>query len=205
MPGLRFLRNVVLFSLVGLLPAVLTYIVLTPGFASVLVQGGPNLQRFVRQILTNGMPVVCAVNYVGFLLYALSKKQDSPLGDPLTFIISDVVARVSLFIGLHALIYVLSADWYGSFGGSRSTALKTVAPTLARSAYFENISGAYFYATLISAVPLYVSVSRRSSKLRAFWVWFPFGSGPLVFVMLTIAAGAVFLTTLSNAAVWLQN
>lgn len=205
MPGLRFLRNVVLFSLVGLLPAVLTYIVLTPGFASVLVQGGPNLQRFVRQILTNGMPVVCAVNYVGFLLYALSKKRDPPLRDPLTFIVSDVVARVSLFIGLHALIYVLSADWYGSFGGSRSTALKTVAPTLARSAYFENISGAYFYATLISAVPLYVSVSRRSSKLHAFWGWFPFGAGPMIFVILTIAAGAVFLTVLANAGVWLQN
>ena len=205
MPGLRFLRNVVLFSLLGLLPAVLTYIVLTPGFASILVQGGPNLQRLVRQILTNGLPVVCAVNYVGFLMYALSKRQVPPIRDPLRFILLDVGARVLLFIGLHVLIYVLSADWYGSFGGSRSTALKTVAPTLARSAYFENISGAYYYATLISAVPLYVSVAIRSSKLRVLLARLPFGLGLLVFVMMTIAAGAVCLTALANAAVWLQN
>jgi hypothetical protein len=33
-----------------------------------------------------------------------------------------------------------------------------VAPTLARSAFFENVSGVYLYATLVSAIPLYVSV-----------------------------------------------
>lgn len=40
---------------------------------------------------------------------------------------------------------------------SRATALRVVAPTLARSAFFENISGVYLYATLVSAMPLYVS------------------------------------------------
>jgi len=32
-----------------------------------------------------------------------------------------------------------------------------VAPTLARPAFFENISGVYLYATLVSAMPLHVS------------------------------------------------
>lgn len=72
MPGMQFLRNVLLFSLAGLLPVLVFYVALSPGFATALADGGPTLKRFLRQVLTNGLPVVVMVNYVGFFLFALS-------------------------------------------------------------------------------------------------------------------------------------
>ena len=69
----------------------------------------------------------------------------------------DVPERVAVNVGPHALIYVLSADWYGSFGGDRMQALQVVGPTILNSAFFGNISGVYLYATLVSAVLLYTT------------------------------------------------
>ena len=152
MSGIRFLRNVLLFSIAGLIPPLALFVFLSPGFAAALSQGGPALLRFLRQVLTNGLPVVFVINYVSFFLYA-SSKQQGRRGHPVALVATDILARLALFFGLHAMIYILSADWYGSFGGSRLTAISVVAPTLSRSAFFENISGVYFYATLVSAVP----------------------------------------------------
>ena len=122
MSGFRFLRNVLLVSIVGLIPPLALFVFLSPGFSTALSQGGPALLRFLRQVLTNGLPVVFAINYVGFFLYALSK-QTERRGDPVSFVAIDVLARLSLFFCLHALIYVLSADWYGSFGATTEIAV----------------------------------------------------------------------------------
>ncbi|KNG95411.1 hypothetical protein [Pseudaestuariivita atlantica] len=205
MPGLRFLRNVLMFSVAGLLPVLIVYVLLTPGFAAALGKGGANLSRFVRQVLTNGLPVVFVVNYIGFFIYALSREPGRTQRDPAWFIAVDVVLRVSVFFALHAVIYVLSADWFGSFGGSRATALSVVAPTLARSAMFENISGVYLYATLVSAVPLYVSLAGRSTALRPVLTPLPTRSGPLVVAVIAFVAGVALLTVLARAVVWLQS
>ena len=204
MPGMQFLRNVLLFSLAGLLPVLVFYVTLSPGFATALADGGPALRRFLRQVLTNGLPVVVIVNYVGFFLFALSRERSGSGRDPGTYIIVDFFSRLGLFVGLHALIYVVSADWYGSFGGSGATALRVVAPTLARSALFENVSGVYLYATLISAIPLYVSAARRSSRLAPVIRFFPDPIGPVAFALLIFAAGAACLTALATAFVRLQ-
>ena len=51
------------------------YIALSPGFTTALAGGGPALGRFLRQVLTNGLPVVVMVNYVGFFLFALSHER----------------------------------------------------------------------------------------------------------------------------------
>ena len=198
MPGKQFLRNVLLFSLAGLLPVLLLYIVLSPGFASALADGGPSLRRFLRQVVTNGLPVVFVINYVGFFLLALTHERTGQGRDPTTYIVVDVFLRLTLFVGLHALIYVLSADWYGSFGGSRATALQVVAPTLARSALFENISGVYFYATFISAIPLYASATRRSARLEPTFRRLPKFGGPIAIAVLISLTVAVILSVIAG-------
>lgn len=204
MSGFQFLRNVLLVSMAGLVPPLVVFVFLTPGFAAALGQGGPAFMRFMRQVLTNGLPVVFAINYVTFFLYALSKEKSQGT-DPVTFVVVDVFARLTLFFALHAVIYVLSADWYGSFGGSRLTAASVVAPTLARSAFFENISGVYFYATMVSAIPFYISVSGRSKALRKRFGLLPLNAGAIAFAVGLFAATAVFLTLLAQAIVHIQS
>ncbi|OZB20103.1 MAG: hypothetical protein B7X55_01470 [Rhodobacterales bacterium 34-62-10] len=158
LPFSRFAWNTLVVSLAGLLPLLVLFIAMTPDLAGHLAGGGPALSRFVRQVLTNGVPVVFVVNYVAFFLYASTNARGNHERRPGSVLFLDVAARLVAFIVLHILIYVLSADWFGSFGGSRAMAVRVMAPTLARSAFFENISGVYLYATLVSAIPLYVSV-----------------------------------------------
>ncbi|WP_068117946.1 hypothetical protein [Tropicimonas marinistellae] len=166
MPAGRFLLNTLIFSTLSLLPLLLLYVSLRPGFAAHLLQGGPALGRFLRQVLTNGLPVVFGVNYLSFFLLALVSNREKAPDNPLRLIVIDLLARLAIFILLHAGIYVLSAGWFGSFGGDQMTALRVVGPTLARSAFFENISGVYLYATLISALPLYVILIEQAVALR---------------------------------------
>lgn len=158
MPFSRFAWNTMLVSLAGLLPLLAIFVALTPGFATALSENRQALERFLRQVVTNGLPVVFVVNYLAFFLYASTNARGNLERRPGLVLFLDVAARLVAFIVLHILIYVLSADWFGSFGGSRATAIRVVAPTLARSAFFENVSGVYLYATLVSAIPLYVSV-----------------------------------------------
>lgn len=204
MSGMQFLRNVLLFSLAGLLPILVFYVVLSPGFATALADGGPALKRFLRQVLTNGLPVVVVINYIGFFLFALSHESSGGGRDPGTYIVVDFFSRIGIFVVLHATIYAVSADWYGAFGGSRTTALRVVAPTLARSALFENISGVYLYATLVSAIPLYASAVRRSTRLAPVIRFFPEPIGPAAFALLIFLAVAVCLTALASVFVRLQ-
>jgi hypothetical protein len=105
--------------------------------------------------------------------------------------------RVVVFIVLHAVIYTLSADWFGSFGGSRLKALRVVGPTLAHSALFQNISGVYLYATLISALPLYVTAIERSDRLGRLLNRFPGRTG---FVLAALALFGLFAVLLAAAA-----
>ncbi|SFQ02186.1 hypothetical protein [Tranquillimonas alkanivorans] len=161
MPFLRFARNTMLLSLAGLTPLLVLFVTLTPGFASALSESGQALGRFLRQVITNGLPIVFVMNFLAFFLYASTEARGDLERRPGLTLFLDISARIISFIALHILIYVLSADWFGSFGGSRATAVRVVAPTLARSAFFENISGVYLYATLVSAIPLYVTVIQR--------------------------------------------
>jgi hypothetical protein len=165
MPATRFAWNTLIASLLGLVPLLIIYVTLTPGFFSHLSGNTLAMSQFVRQVLTNGIPVVFVINYAGFALLAWTIEMQNLGERPSALIIlSDLAIRLFLFIVLHAFIYVVSADWFGSFGGSRLTALGVVAPTLARSAFFENISGVYLYSTLVSALPLYVQVLHASPR-----------------------------------------
>ena len=188
----------------------LLYVLLSPGFASALAAGGASLSRFSRQLITNGVPVVVVVNYVGFFLFALSNKQPGSNRDSAIFIAVDVVARIGVFVGLHALIYVLSADWFGSFGGDPVVALRVVGPTLVRSAYFENISGVYLYATLVGALPLYLSVVQSQIAHGTGFAAqlarrVPGRGGPVILALLLMAVSVVVLTTAAALIVRLQS
>ena len=194
LPFFRFAWNTFLVSCAGLVPLLALYIALTPEFTQHLASGGPTLSRFMRQVLTNGLPVVFIVNYVGFILYATALSGKLFTRGPVLVLALDVTIRIACFCLLHVLIYLLSADWFGSFGGSRGTALRVVAPTLARSAFFENISGVYLYATLVSAIPLYVAVfqdclARCGSQAR-----FPTTGVAIFLSVILFGAGVVSAT-----------
>ena len=203
MSGFRFLRNVLLVSIAGLIPPLALFVVLSPGLSTALRQAGPALLRFLRQVLTNGLPVVFVINYVSLFLFALSINEMRGR-DLIVFAATDVVARLALFFGLHTLVYVLSADWYDSFGGDRLTAISVVAPTLARSAYFENVSGVYFYATFVSAMPLYVTAIRRSKVLRKAVEPLPCVVGPFFLAAAIFVATAFLITILAEAILRIQ-
>lgn len=197
MPFVRFVRNVALMSIASLVPLLVLYVALSPGFGAMLLNGGPALSRFLRQVTTNGLPVVFVVNYISFLLFAWMNTWPTAKRDAAFVVLIDVSARLAAFVLLHALIYVLSAALFGSFGGSRMTALSVVAPTLAMSALFDNISGVYLYATLISALPLYVAVIERSVWLGGLARSFPGRSGSF---LLAFALFALFVLLLTGVA-----
>lgn len=198
LPFTRFLRNVALVSLAALIPVVLLYVATRPGFGAMLLDGGPALSRFLRQIITNGLPVVFIVNYISFFLFAWMNAGARGKRDSAVIVLVDISARLAAFVVLHVLIYVLSAEWFGSFGGSRITALNVVAPTLARSALFENISGAYLYATLVSALPLYVGAVERSALFSSLARRFPGRSGSMIVAMALFAIFVLVLTGLAS-------
>jgi len=136
-----------------MLPFLIAFVALTPEFTTILATNPTALSRFLRQVFTNGFPVVVIVNYIGFILSAGNLQQVNR--SAIRHVISDTCARSGAFVVLHIIIYALSADWFGAFGGDRLTALHVVGPTLARSYLFENISGVYLYALLPGIVITY--------------------------------------------------
>ena len=217
MPFLRFAWNTLVVSLVGMVPVLLLYVVATPGFTAILFDSGPAMSRFLRQVATNGIPVVFVVNYVSYFTHAVQSDKYGAGKVPLHLVLFDLPLRVFLFMALHAVIYVLSADWFGSFGGDRLLALRAVAQTLMRSAFFENLSGVYFLAIVFAALPLQIPAIERAlarrqqnpaerrhllpSLLPKFWL------GPLriIIALLVSATLAMLLTGLSAGIVLLQN
>tara|TARA_R110000851_G_scaffold59612_3_gene137961 strand:+ start:282 stop:938 length:657 start_codon:yes stop_codon:yes gene_type:complete len=202
MPALRFARNTLVFSVLGLIPVLLAYVVTTPSFGTILLGGGPPLGRFLRQVVTNGLPVVVLLNYVSFFLFAWIAANPGQSYNVRLVLLLDLPVRVLGFVGLHAVIYVLSADWFGSFGGSRATALRVVAPTLVRSFLFENISGVYLYATLVSALPLYVAAVESSEKLGKLAKALPGRSGPVLFALGLFGFSVLAMTAFAALLLW---
>jgi len=213
MPFWRFARNTLIVSCLGLFPLLLLYIALTPGFGAMLLNNGLAFSRFFRQVVTNGLPVVFAVNYVSFFLYAASVAKQPEDAAHARLLVIDLLARVIIFVLLHGLIYFVSADWFGSFGGDHWLALQVVGPTLVRSAFFENISGVYLYATLVSALPLYVTVIDRSLETgtgRPKLLWglvykLPGKLGPIVLALVLFAVFTLVLTGAAAMIVKLQS
>ena len=198
------MRNVLLFSLAALVPVVCLYVFLAPGFGSALLGGDPALGRFLRQVATNGLPVVFVINYVSFFLFAVAQQRTGHHRDPSMFVLVDIGVRVFLFLALHTLIYTFSADWFGSFGGSRKTALSVVAPTLARSAFFQNISGVYLYATMVSALPLYVTTIKQSQALRPYVRLGPRNVGVTILAILSFGLSVALLTVVAETIAYWQ-
>lgn len=92
LPFPRFLRNVLLVSLLALIPAVLRYIATRPGFGAMLLDGGPALSRFLRQIFTNCLAVVFIVNYISFFLFAWLNTKPTGKRDAASIVFVDITA-----------------------------------------------------------------------------------------------------------------
>lgn len=195
LPFKRFARNTVLLSLVGLVLALTFYFALMPGFWSHLITFDAALARFLRQILTNGLPVVFVVNAVSMIIFSQSRLQTIGPGSALSL---DFATRTIVFAALHAGIFFASALMFGSFSGDPRQALRVVGPTLAQAAAFGNLSGVYLYATLISALPLYMALAELWLLRRGYR---PASRGALVlFSLAVIAAQGLVLTALALVA-----
>ncbi len=211
-PFHRFVANTLIASCLGLVPLLFLYVQLTPGFATMLLDNRLALGRFLRQVVTNGLPVVFVINYISFFLFALITDHTRNITPPALVILIDVPVRIAVFFGLHALIYVFSADWYGSFGGDRMQALLVVGPTILNSAFFGNISGVYLYATLVSAVPLYTAAIEKilmereggAEMVRRWLSILPGTTGRVLIALLIFAIFAGLLTALAALIVWAQ-
>ena len=166
LPFPSFAGRVALLSLGALAPALALYIGMTPGFASHLIGTETALPHLFRQVVTNGLPVVFAVNALSFILFAqqrhpVQNPAKGPTIGPGPVLMFDFLARLGLFVALHLVIYAGSALIFGSFGGDPVQALRVVGPTLAQAAGFGNLSGVYLYATLVSALPLQMALAER--------------------------------------------
>ena len=82
MPFARFALNVLLFSCLGLVPFLILYISLRPGFWSSLIADPLARDLLLRQVVTNGLPVVYLINHVGFALYAVSTGRNEEVLQP---------------------------------------------------------------------------------------------------------------------------
>ena len=212
MPAWRFLLNTLAVSCLALLPLLLLYVWLTPGFGSLLLDNGLAMGRFLRQVVTNGFLVVFTINYLGFFLYAALIARYGRIRASARILLIDPPSRVVVFVFLHALIYFFSADWFGSFGGDHWLALRVVGPTLARSALFANLSGVYFYATLGSAFPVYrAAIGRLIARNAHRGTWFaplvnalPRPWAPIVLALALFAVSALLLTGVAAAITYLQ-
>lgn len=180
LPFTRFSRNTGLLSLIGLAPVLALYIALTPGFGSQLMMADAALARFLRQILTNGVPVVFAINTVSMILFSQLRRHAV---DARAALALDFVSRTVSFAALHATIFVVSASMFDSFGGDPQQALRVIGPTLAQAAAFGNLSGVYLYATLISALPLHMALAETWIQRR--------GNGPASAAIPVVLAFAV--------------
>lgn len=155
LPVGRFLRNTALLSLAAVVPVLGLYIARTPGFAGHLAGTEGALGPFLRQILTNGVPVVVAVNWAALILFARARAGAIRPGAALAL---DFGARIGLFAALNGAVFVASALVFGAFGGDPAQALGALGPTLARAAAFGNLAGVYLYATLVGALPLHMTL-----------------------------------------------
>ena len=108
MPAAQFVRNVLLFSFAALLPVLLFYVLLAPGFAPALAAGGPALMRLLRQVATNGLPVVFAVNYVSFFLFAMTKQPKAGSRDTAFFVLVDVLPLEVGFVVVNLLNHCIA-------------------------------------------------------------------------------------------------
>ena len=189
LPFTRLARNTVLLSLLGLVPVLILYVAPIPGFWSHLTTSDAALARFVRQILTNGLPVVFTVNAVSMIMFSQLRFRTIGPGSALAL---DFAARTIAFAALHAGIFFASALMFGSFGGDPLQALRVVGPTLVQAAAFGNLSGVYLYATLISALPLHMALAEIWLERHGYQ---PAPGGALVLFSLAIIAAQVLLLT----------
>jgi hypothetical protein len=190
LPGLRFVLNVLLFSLASLFLLLFTYITWTPGFWNQLLTDGLARMHFFREVLLYGLPTTFIVNYLGFMGYSYFAHSGTNMVNLKVrhILIIDLLARVALFVAVTTIIFIAFAHFTDeAFLGSKVRALKSVGPTLAYAAVFQDLSGVYLYATAISAFPLFVGACIEAMQesppfsrlIRGVFFFLPFADRPI--------------------------
>ena len=212
LPAMRFVINVLLFTISSMLLLLIVYIALTPKFMSSLIDDPMQRSELFSQFFIDGLTKTFVANYIGFSVYSLrSERVDF---DPAKSLFVDVVIKVIVFIALTAAIYVAYANFTEAFTGKTSTALAAVGPTILLAAKFKNLTAVYLYSLAISSLPLYLAALARalsdyprfSAAVRGLLFWLPFQDKPVramatvlgcFFVLFALTAG-MLATTVSR-------
>lgn len=175
LPALRFLRNVIGLTLIGLAGAVLQYVIYVDGFWTSLRTDSYARAAFLRQVATTGLPMVLAANLVAATVYVWLRRGFGARATGLPVMVFDFFMRLGAFVAVMFVTYRLSAQWLGSFQGNVDTAMSAVGPTLQSALQFENLTSAYLLAVMLGAVPIFVAGSldlmSRFPKLAAPVMW----------------------------------
>ena len=155
-------------SVVSTFLLLVPYVSLRPGLWSALYNDSVLRGHFLSQIALSGFPIVLALNLLGFQRVVEWVDRQNPESHLATEVTLEVVTRMFFFFGLHFVIFYAAATVFGSFGGNPAHALAAVAPTLQGAAWLGNLSGVYFYATAVSAVPLYMLQIRAHKRRGGF-------------------------------------
>lgn len=159
MPAFRFLRNVLALTLIGLIGAVLQYVIYVEGFWASLTSDGYARGAFLRQVATTGLPMVLAANLIAAVVYVWLRRGFGARASGLPVMVFDFAVRMGAFVAVMYVTYRISAQWWGAFRGSVDTAMNVVGPTLQAALRFENLTSAYLLAVMLGAIPMFVAGS----------------------------------------------
>lgn len=157
LPAAAFLKNMAVLTLVGLVGAVVQYVIWVDGFFLSLISDSYALRAFLGQILTTGLPMVFGANLLAGMVYMTVRQSAPDLAGGVIIFVLDIVTRLIVFCALMYGTYYLSASALGAFQGNVNNALNAVLPTLSAALRFENLTSAYLLATVLGSVPLFVA------------------------------------------------
>jgi len=195
LPFLRFILNVLVFSCVPVLVLLVAYVTYTPGFSAQLIDDNLARMNFLR-VLFYGIVATFTVNYLVFALYSyVEAALDIRRFKVRYILIVDILSRVVLYVVVTAILFVVAAMLTeDAFLGKKMLAILSVAPTVRHAAAFQDMSGAFLYATAISALPLFLGACIElmqespvfSGFIRGFFFFLPFADKPIRAISLVV-------------------
>ena len=211
LPAHTFIANVALFTIASMAILLVIYVSRTNGFFEQLESEPYALRLFLTQFFLNGFIVTYFVNHISFFVYSILIERidlSAPNWNS-TIIVSDVLAKISLFILASMASYVSFSVLAGSFGGNPVVAAKATVPTIAQGLRFENLTGVYLYSVAISSFPIFlislINLLVANHSLRSFvsrfFFWLPFEGRPMRSVAVVLGIFAVVFYQVSSAAV----
>ena len=207
LPARKFIMGILLISLLSISVTLAVYLAKTDGLFAQLMDDSTALNYFLRQTILDGFLLVFLVNCFSFSIYGYFVWRYSHAHQiTIVYLILEAVAKMAVFVFATAIIYVIFAQIFGSFGGSSIAALKSVRPTIEGAMRFDNLTGVYFYAVAISSFPLFICAMVEALADNAglafaigrLFYWLPVYDNPVRAIVVIFSIFAGFLAALTT-------